>query len=173
MRISYPICVVVVAAAMLQVSGGQAAAQVEATATGSLMTLSGGGAWGIGGRLGVTVRESLDRGVRIEGAVEYFWPNCTLQDCELIAGHLNVVLQNRLGGQALAYFGAGATYEDYALINDGIFTDDSGWGANLVLGSRTQSQGVFRPFVEVRWTLISDIKNQFTFTLGGAFVLGS
>ena len=45
MRISYPICVVVVAAAMLQVSGGQAAAQVEATATGSLMTLSGGGAW--------------------------------------------------------------------------------------------------------------------------------
>lgn len=171
MKFSYPLCAVVVAVAMLHVGAGQAAAQVEVTATGSYISVPGG-AFGIGGRLGVTIRESFERGVRLEGAVDYFWPSCTLQNCDLLAGHLNVVVQNQLGGQALGYFGVGATYEDYAILDNGIFVDDTGWGVNFVVGSRTQTQDAFRPFVEVRWILISDIRNQFTFTVGGALVLG-
>ena len=173
MKISYPLCVVVVVVAMLHVRGGQAAAQVEVTAVGSYIGIPGGGAWGIGGRLGVALRESFEMGVRLEGAVDYFWPSCTVQECDLLAAHLNVVFQNRIGSQALAYFGAGVTYEDYALIDSGSFVEDTGWGANLVVGSRTQGQGMVRPFVEVRWTLISDIRNQFTFTLGAALALGN
>ncbi len=171
MKNSYRICVVVVAVAMLHVSGSQAVAQVEVTGTASFISVPGGG-FGIGGRLGVPIRESFERGVRLEGAFDYFWPSCTNRDCDLVAGHLNVVVQNRLGSQALAYFGAGATYEDYAIIDNGFFVEDTGWGANLVVGSRTQTQEMLRPFVEVRWILISDIRNQFTFTLGGALVLG-
>jgi len=171
-KVSHPLCIVVLALAMLHVRGGQAAAQVEVTATGNYIGIPGG-AWGIGGRLGFQVRESFDRGVRVEAAVDYYWPSCTIQDCDLIAGHLNVVVQNRIGGQALGYFGAGVTYEDYAIFDNAFFTEDTSWGANFVVGSRTQTQGPFRPFVEVRWILITDIRNQFTFTLGGAFVLGS
>ncbi len=170
-KISYPLCVVVVVVAMLQVGGGQAAAQVELTATGSYISIPGG-AWGIGGRIGVPLRESFDRGIRLEGVVDYFWPDCTVQECDLLAGHLDVVVQNRIGSQALGYFGAGVTYENYSLIDNGSFVDDTGWGANFVVGSRTQSQGMVRPFVEVRWILISDIRNQFTFTLGAALVMG-
>ena len=47
---------------------------------------------------------------------------------------------------ARLYFGVGATYEDYALIDSGTFVEDTGWGANLVLGSRTQTLTMFRPF---------------------------
>ena len=172
MKFSYPLCAVVVAVAMLHVRGGQAAAQVELTATGNYISIPGG-AWGIGGRLGFTIRESFERGVRVEAVGDYYWPSCTTRDCDLFTGHLNVVVQNQLGSRALGYFGMGATYEDYAIFDDGFFVEDTGWGANFVVGSRTQTQDVFRPFVEVRWILISDIRNQFTFTLGGAFVLGS
>ena len=111
-------------------------------------------------------------GVRIEGTVDYYWPSCTTRDCDLIAYHLNVVFQQQLGGQALGYFGAGATYEDYAIFDNGFYTDDTAWGANFVAGSRTTTQGPLRPFAEVRWTLIDKIRNQFTFTLGAAVVLG-
>jgi len=157
---------------MLHVSGGQVAAQIEVTGTGSYISIPGG-AWGIGARLGVPVRESFDRGIRLEAAFDYFWPSCTTRDCDLVAGHFNVVVQNRFGSQALGYFGGGVTYEDYAIFDNGLFTEDTAWGANFVAGSRTQSQGMLRLFIEARWILISNIRNQFTFTLGGAFVLGS
>ncbi len=172
MKISYPLCVVGAAVAMLHVGGGQAVAQVEVTATGSYIGIPGG-AWGIGGRLGIPLRESLDMGVRLEGALDYYWPSCTTRDCDLVTTHLNVIGQQRFGGSGLGYFGAGVTFEDYAIFDDGLFTEDTGWGANLVVGSRTANQAPLRPFVEIRWILISDIRNQFAFTLGAAFVPGS
>ena len=54
MRISYPLCVVVVVVAMLHVRGGQAAAQVEVTAVGSYISIPGG-AWGIGVQIHVVI----------------------------------------------------------------------------------------------------------------------
>jgi len=161
---------VAVAVAMLHVNGGEAAAQVEVTGTASIISVRGT-SFGVGGRLGVPVKESFDMGIRIEGAFDYYWPSCSL-DCNLAMGHLNVVFQNRFGDDALAYFGAGATYEDYALVQNGTLLEDTGWGMNLVVGSRTQTLATFRPFVEIRWILINDIQNQFAFTLGGALVLG-
>ncbi len=171
-KISYLFCVLGLALATLHVTGGQASAQLEVSGAGSLLTVPNTG-WGIGGRVGFPIRETLDRGVRLEGTYDYYWVSCTTRDCKVSMGNLNVIVQNRFGGQALGYFGVGATYEDYAIFDNGFFTDDTGWGANLVLGSRTQTQDAFRPFVEARWILISDIRNQFQFTLGGVFVLGS
>ena len=171
MRIFCPLCVVGVTVAMLHVSGGQAAAQVELTGTASVINVPGG-AFGLGGRLGVPIRDTFERGIRLEGAVEYFWPSCTTETCDLLTSHMDVVFQNRFGGEALAYFGGGATYQNYALIENGTFSEGTRWGGNFVLGSRTQSEAMLRPFVEVRWTLLSNVRDQWTFTLGGAFVLG-
>ncbi len=164
--------IVVGSVALLHVGGGQAVAQIELGAAASVSNIRGG-TFGLGGRLGVPVRESTNRSVRLEAAVDYFWPSCSLADCNAIGTQLDVVFQNRTAGWADTYFGAGATYQSFTLERDDLTpVEGNVWGANFVVGSRYVTQTALRPFLEVRWTVLDGRDNQWALFVGTTVALG-
>ncbi len=167
-----PFWLVVGSVALLHIGGGQAVAQIELGAAASVTNIRGG-TFGLGGRLGVRVRESTNRSVRLEAAVDYFWPSCSLADCNAIGTQLDVVFQDRMGGWADTYLGAGATYQSLTLEQDDqTLVEGDVWGANFILGSRYVSQTALRPFAEVRWTVLDDRDNQWALLFGTTVALG-
>ena len=171
MRISCSLGIVIASMAMLHLGASEAAAQVEIGGSATVNNIRGG-TFGLGGRLGVNVRESMRFGVRLEGAVDYFWPSCPFVDCDAIGTRLDLIFQNRLSGRTQGYFGFGGAFQSYTLENNNETVDEGdGWGFNMVAGSRYQGQGT-RPFVEVSWTLMDEIDNQWAFTVGTTLVLG-
>ncbi len=172
MKSMCPLWIVLGSVALLHVGAGQAAAQIELGGAASVSNIRGG-TFGLGGRLGVPVRESFNMGVRLEAAVDYYWPSCSLVDCDAIGTQLDVVFQNRIGGRADTYFGAGATYQSYTLEQDDqTVLEGDAWGANFVVGSRYVGRTALGPFVEVRWTLLDDIDNQWAVLFGATVALG-
>jgi len=172
MRIYGRLQVVLAATAILQVGGGEAAAQLELGGAVSVSDVQGG-MFGLGGRLGVPVRTSARFGIRLEGEVDYFWPSCSVVDCSATGTQVDVIFQNRFAGQAAGYFGFGATYQSYTFQRDNETVDDGdSWGANFVAGSRYAGQATLRPFVELRWTIMDEIRNQWAFLLGATVDLG-
>jgi len=164
--------IVVGSVALLHVGGGQADAQIELGGAASVSNIRGG-TFGLGGRVGIPIRESLRMGVRLEAAVDYYWPSCSVVDCDAIGTQLDVVFQNRIGGRGDIYFGAGATYQSVTLEQDDqTVAEGDAWGANFVLGSRYASQTALRPFIEVRWTVLNDIDNQWAVLFGATVALG-
>jgi len=164
--------IVVGLAVLLLVGGGQVAAQIEIGGAASVSNVRGG-TFGLGGRRGVQIRESLRTGVRLEAAVDYYWPSCSLVSCDAIGTQLDVVFYNRISGQADTYFGAGATYQSVTLEQDDqTVADVDAWGANFVLGTRYASQTALRPFIEVRWTALDGINNQWAVLFGTTLALG-
>jgi len=112
-------------------------------------------------------------GIRLEGGVDYYWPPCTLVDCDAVGTHLDLIFQNRIGGQALGYFGLGATYQSYTLQNDDrTVAEGDSWGFDLVAGTRYSSRTALRPFGEIRWTAMDNINNQWAFAFGAVVPLG-
>ncbi len=172
MKSMCPLWIVVGSVALLHVGGGQAVAQIELGGAASVSN-SLGGTFGLGGRLGVTVRESLDMGVRLEAAVDYYWPSCSLVNCGAIGTQLDVVFENRIGARADTYLGAGVTYQSYTREQgEQTVPEGNAWGANFVLGARYETQTALRPFVEVRWTLLDDVDNQWAVLFGATVALG-
>ena len=172
MRITCLLRIVVGSVALLHIGSGQAAAQIELGGAATVSSIRGG-TFGINGRLVVPVRESRRMGVRLEAAVDYFWPSCPSINCDVIATQLNVMFQNRIGGRADTYFGAGATYQRITLEeDDSTIIEDDTWGANFVVGSRYASQTPIHPFLELRWTVLDDVRNQLAVSLGATVTLG-
>ena len=188
MKIMCPLWIVLGSVALLHVGGGQAVAQVELGGGASVNNVRGG-TFGFGGRLGVPVRQSFNMGVRLEAAVDYYWPSCfqVQVDCHAISTRLDVVFENRIGGRADTYFGVGGTYQKLRLPQDdqtarggrgGFFTtgvavtEGDFWGADFVVGSRYVTQTDVRPFLEVRWTVLDDIDNQWAVSFGATVALG-
>lgn len=173
MRVSCRLWVVVAAAAMLHVGGGQATAQIELGGAASVSNIRGT-TFGLGGRLGVPIkRGSFGAGVRLEAAVDYYWPSCSSVKCDAIGTSLDVVFQDQVFGQAHGYFGLGGTYQNYKLVRDDeTVLDGDSWGVNFLVGSRYAGRPGLRPFVEIRWTLMDDIDNQWAVVLGTTVTLG-
>jgi hypothetical protein len=173
MKIMCPLWIVLGSVALLHVGGGQAVAQVELGGAASVNNVRGG-TFGLGGRLGVPVRQSFNMGVRLEAAVDYYWPSCSSQvDCDAIDTRLDVVFENRIGGGADTYFGVGVTYQNLTLQQDDqTVAEGDFWGGNFVVGSRYVTQTDVRPFLEVRWTVLDDIDNQWAVTFGATVALG-
>ena len=172
MRITCLVWIVVGSVALLHIGGGQAAAQIEIGGAATVSSIRGG-TFGLNGRLVVPVRESRRMGVRLEAAVDYYWPSCPSINCDAIATQLNVMFQNRIGGRADTYFGAGGTYQRITLEEDDLTTlEGDAWGANFVVGSRYASETALHPFLELRWTLLDEIDNQLAVSFGATVTLG-
>jgi hypothetical protein len=173
MKIMCPLWIVIASVALLHVGAGQAVAQIELGGAAAVNNIDGG-TFGLGGRLGVLVRQSPNMGVRLEAAVDYYWPSCSSQvDCDAIVTQLDVVFQNRIGGRAETYFGAGGTYQSLTLQQDDqSVVEGNFWGANFVVGSRYATQTDLRPFIEVRWMVLDDIDNQWAVAFGATVALG-
>jgi len=172
MRIYGRLQIVFAATAMLQVGGGEAAAQLELGGGASVSNVQGG-TFGLGGRLGFPIRTSTRFGIRLEGQVGYYWPSCSVVDCSAVGTQVDVILQNRFAGQAAGYLGFGGTYQSYTLQRGNETVEDVGsWGVDFVAGSRYAGQTTLRPFVEMRWTIMDEISNQWAFLLGATVDLG-
>lgn len=171
MRSGRTLAVVVVAAALLHVSTSEARAQVELSGAASVVNISGG-AFGLGGRIGVPVRQSPQFTVRLEAGIDYYFPDCAV-DCDLVGGQLDVVFQDRLGWRALVYYGLGASFQHATLQNDsGVIAEGDYWGFNVLAGGRYNPEASVQPFIEIRWTGLEEIKNQFALTLGATLIAG-
>ena len=171
MRFRYTLPVAVVAAALIQVSTNEAGAQVEISGTASIADIRGG-TFGLGARFGVPVRRSLEFTVRLEAGVDYYFPDCGV-DCDVVGSQLDLIFQNRLGGRALVYYGLGGSFQKLTLKDDlGTLIDGGFWGFNLVLGGRYNEGEAVQPFLEIRWTGLEEIDNQFALTLGATLGAG-
>lgn len=171
MKIMCLLWIIVGSVALLHVGGGQAAAQIELGGAASVSNVRGG-TFGLGGRIGVPVRESTNMGVRLEATVDYYWPSCSQADCDAIVTHLDVVFQNRVGGRADTYFGVGGTHQNVTLQQDDrTVAEGDFWGVNIVVGARYASQTAFRPFLEVRWTGLDNLNNQWAMAFGTTVAL--
>lgn len=165
MRFRYTLPAAVLAAALIQASTNEAEAQVELSGTASVVNIRGG-SFGLGARLGIPVRRSLEFTVRLEAGVDYYFPDCAV-DCDVVGSQLDLIFQNRLGGRALVYYGAGGSFQSITLQDDlGELIDGDFWGVNLVLGGRYNEGETVQPFIEIRWTGLEEIDNQLALTLG-------
>ena len=172
MRISCLLWIIVGSVALLHVGGHHAAAQIEIGGAATVSSIRDG-TFGVNGRLIVPVRESRRMGVVLQAAVDYYWPSCESVNCDVIGTQLNVIFQNRIGGRADTYFGAGATYQRITLEEDDqTLVEGDTWGANFVVGTRYASQTALHPFLEVSWTLLDDIDNQLAVSFGATVTLG-
>lgn len=172
MKSMCPLWIVVGSVALLHVGGGQAVAQIELGAAASVNAVRGG-TFGLGGRLGVPIRESERVAVRLDAAVDFYWPPCSQTDCDVVATHLDVVFQSRFGGWTNTYLGVGGTYQNVTLQRvDQTVSEGDFWGVNVVVGARWASQTALHPFLEVRWTGLNDLNNQWTAAFGATVALG-
>ena len=171
MRFRYTLPVAVAAAALIQVSTSEAGAQVEISGTASVNNLRGG-TFGLGARLGFPVRRSFRFTVRLEAGVDYYFPDCSV-DCDVAGSQLDLIFQNRLGGRALVYYGAGGSFQRITLEDDlGTLIDGDFWGFNLLFGGRYNEGETVQPFIEIRWTGLEEIDNQLALTLGATVAVG-
>ena len=100
-------------------------------------------------------------------------PGSELVDCDVVGSQLDLIFQNRLGGRALVYYGLGGSFQSITLEDDlGELIDGDFWGFNLVFGGRYNEGETVQPFLEIRWTGLEEIDNQFALTLGATVAVG-
>ena len=143
----------------------EAEAQLFVGAHGSVNDL-GGAAWGLGGRLGVSLYESRDLTVALEGVGEYLWPPCEVVDCGAVLLHANILARRGVSSYAEVYAGLGVVYENLT-IEDGTETyDGDDVGFSILAGTQSGQPGGVRPFLEVRYTWMGDLENQAGVAIG-------
>jgi hypothetical protein len=127
---------------------------------------------GLGARAGVVLRNQRDFVLVLEGVGEYLWPSCDIADCGATQFQGNLIGRMRLPSFGEAYGGMGLAYQKFT-VDDGEQTykgDD--WGLNLLVGSQAGSPGGTRPFIEVRYSFMRDVSNQFGLSLGVRLPVG-
>jgi len=127
---------------------------------------------GLGARAGVVLRNQRDFVLVLEGVGEYLWPSCDIADCGATHFQGNFIGRIRLASFGEAYGGMGLAYQKFT-VDDGEQTykgDD--WGLNLLVGSQAGSPGGTRPFIEVRYSFMRDVSNQFGLSLGVRLPVG-
>jgi hypothetical protein len=159
-------------AALSLVPIAQAQGQVILGVHGTISEIRQRTAAGLGARAGVVLRNQRDFVLVLEGVGEYLWPSCDIADCGATHFQGNFIGRMRLPSFGEAYGGMGLAYQKFT-VDDGEQTykgDD--WGLNLLVGSQAGSPGGTRPFIEVRYSFMRDVSNQFGLSLGVRLPVG-
>jgi len=146
-------------------------AQVFVGAHGSAVDVRGA-TWGIGARLGVVVLESYNFTMALEGVGEYLFPPCDRFDCKAVAFQGNLLFRRQVVSYAEAYGGIGVMYQDFTLEQGEVMEEGDDLGLNLLVGTQAGSPGGVRPFLEVRFTFMDELANQFGASFGLRVPLG-
>jgi len=147
-------------------SGSEAHAQVFVGAHLSVNDLEGA-TWGVGARAGAVLHRGVDFSIALEGVGEYLWPPCESFECDALAFQGNFLARRRVVSTAEAYLGLGLMYQNYTLEKDETQTDGDDFGLNIIVGTQAGQASGVRPFLEVRFTIMDELENQF----GAAFGL--
>ena len=131
-----------------------------------------GATWGFGARLGVVVRQSRDFIVAFEGVGEYLYPPCDRFECNAKAFQGNVLIRRQVVSSAEAYGGVGVMYQDFSLEQGETKEEGDDLGLNLLVGTQAGSPGGVRPFLEVRFSIMDELANQFGASFGLRVPLG-
>lgn len=141
-------------------------AQVSIGAHGTATEIRSRTAAGVGGRVAVLMRQSPDLTLALEGVAEYLWPSCDVADCGAVAFHANLLARRRVASYAEAYGGVGFLYQDFTVDAEGAKYKGDDFGMTLLVGTQAGSPGGIRPFLEVTFSIMNDVANQFGASLG-------
>jgi len=147
-------------------------AQVSVGVHGTATEIRGRTTWGLGGRLAYVFRDQPGLSLALEGVGEYLWPSCDVSDCNAMLFQANLLGRRRVASYAETYGGVGFAYQDFK-VDDGTYTyEGDDWGITLILGTQGGAPGGTRPFLELRYSFMNDVSNQWGASLGVRFPLG-
>jgi len=159
------------AAGLILPSGSEAHGQAFVGAHGSVIDV-GGATWGLGARAGAVLHRGTDFSIALEGVGEYLWAPCETYECDLVAFQGNFLVRRRVVSTTEAYLGLGVMFQDYTLEADESKIDGDDFGLNIIIGTQAGGPSSVRPFLEVRFSLMDELENQFGASLGLRVPLG-
>ncbi len=126
----------------------------------------GGATWGIGGRVGVVLKQTYDLTIALEGVGDYYFPPCDVLECDAYGFQANLMARRGLTSYAEGYLGIGVIWEDFSLESDQDRFEGDDIGFNFLVGTQGGQPGSVRPFVDVRISFFDDLQNQIGVSFG-------
>ena len=163
-RISGLPVVVMLAGILSQGPWAELGAQVHVGAHGTLIDMGPRTAVGLGGQVGVLLRDQPGLTLVLEAVGERLWPSCDIADCGASVLQANLLARRRVASYAEVYGGLGFVYEDFTAEQDERKLEGDDIGLSVLAGTQAGTPGGIRPFLEVRLSFMNDVANR----LGGA-----
>jgi len=168
----YLLSALLVGGAVTLVPQGEVQAQVAIGFHGTATEIRARTTWGLGGRLAYLFRDQPGLSLALEGVGEYLWPSCDVSDCNAMLFQANLLGRRRVASYAETYGGVGFAYQDFKVDSGTNTFDGDDWGVTLILGTQGGAPGGTRPFLELRYSFMADVSNQWGASLGVRFPLG-
>ncbi|MGI9627914.1 MAG: hypothetical protein ACR2QM_13845 [Longimicrobiales bacterium] len=131
------------------------------------------GTWGIEGRLGYPVRTSGGE-VLLMGAYDYLFPDCgAVADCSFWEVRGDFLLLFDQNPPMVPYIGLGMVYSNFSAEGDIIEDAGDDIGLDLIAGLGLPFWNFRRPYIDVRYSLMSDTGNTLSIGFGVVLSAGS